>query len=208
MRRFVDRIRDECVNGLHLELIGAQNAMEISWSAALEGLRHDINDQRDAAHSHDLAERHDLAGVLDRLAGALEGLTEGLEAERRERLVQIGLVECLLREMIIAGASPVPGRAKVVGGSIDVRQLDSESAESEVDLRGLDNLDSDAELTVGMSVEVRSRFHDRWSSGFRIAEVVNDSGCRRFRLTRRSDGISLPLLFDATDVRRQLLTTA
>jgi hypothetical protein len=48
---------------------------------------------------------------------------------------------------------------------------------------------------------VRSRFHDRWIGGFTIAETVNTPGRRRYRLTRRSDGIPLPILFDACDVR-------
>ena len=61
---------------------------------------------------------------------------------------------------------------------------------------------------MGTLVEVRSRFHDRWSDGFKIVEIVRECDGRRFKLARRSDGVALPLLFDATDVRRQLTTFA
>jgi hypothetical protein len=50
-------------------------------------------------------------------------------------------------------------------------------------------------------VEVRSRFHDRWISGFSISESVDTPGRCRYRLTRLSDGIPLPILFEACDVR-------
>jgi len=57
-------------------------------------------------------------------------------------------------------------------------------------------------LEVDTPVEVRSRFHDRWICGFAVAEAIDGGrGPRRYRLTRRSDGIPLPLLFDAHDVR-------
>ena len=56
-------------------------------------------------------------------------------------------------------------------------------------------------LVVDAAVEVRSRFHDRWIGGFTFAEAVDTPGRRRYRLTRRSDGIPLPILFDACDVR-------
>ena len=56
-------------------------------------------------------------------------------------------------------------------------------------------------LEVDIAVEVRSRFHDRWIAGFSIAEAVDDPGRCRYRLTRRSDGIPLPILFEACDVR-------
>ena len=56
-------------------------------------------------------------------------------------------------------------------------------------------------LDADTAVEVRSRFHDRWISGFSIAEAVDTPGRCRYRLTRLSDGIPLPILFEACDVR-------
>lgn len=62
----------------------------------------------------------------------------------------------------------------------------------------------------GDRVEVRSRFDQRWSKGFEIAEVVSDppehSGPEAgsaFRVRRRSDGHVLPVLFSEDDVREE-----
>jgi hypothetical protein len=82
----------------------------------------------------------------------------------------------------------------VLGGVIDRETMEQE--DNEISLV----IDSDA-LEVDAAVEVRSRFHDRWIGGFTIAEAVNTPSRRRYRLTRRSDGIPLPILFDACDVR-------
>lgn len=53
------------------------------------------------------------------------------------------------------------------------------------------------------SVEVRSKFqHDHWARGFEVAEVVRRQEQEFFRLRRRSDGVILPALFPADDIRR------
>ena len=54
-------------------------------------------------------------------------------------------------------------------------------------------------LKPGTQVEVRSRFEDRWSRGFEVAEVLPDG----YRLLRLSDLTVLPVEFDEGDVRRQ-----
>ena len=46
----------------------------------------------------------------------------------------------------------------------------------------------------GTRVEVRSRFDDRWSRGFEVAEVVDEGDGARYKLKRRSDGSVLPVL--------------
>jgi hypothetical protein len=46
-------------------------------------------------------------------------------------------------------------------------------------------------------VEVRTRFDGRWSPGFEVVSVDDDS-CR---VRRRSDGVVLPASFRAADVR-------
>ncbi|HVM39984.1 MAG TPA: hypothetical protein VM618_04290 [Acidimicrobiia bacterium] len=53
-------------------------------------------------------------------------------------------------------------------------------------------------------VEVRSRYQDgAWSRGFEIEEVVRVRDDREaYRLRRRSDGVVLPVLFDADEVRQ------
>ena len=65
------------------------------------------------------------------------------------------MIECLLREMVVGWAPPTAEPSRVVGGSINARLLAGEKP-SEIDLRGLEKVESDAELTVGTPVEVRS----------------------------------------------------
>lgn len=57
----------------------------------------------------------------------------------------------------------------------------------------------------GTHVEVRSRFEQRWSRGFEVAELVtdHDDAAPRYRVRRRSDGSLLPVLFDADDLREE-----
>ena len=58
-------------------------------------------------------------------------------------------------------------------------------------------------MDVGIRVEVRSRFDQRWARGFELAEVVQDEGTERYRVRRRSDGSVLPALFVDDDVREE-----
>ena len=50
-------------------------------------------------------------------------------------------------------------------------------------------------------VEVRSRFDGSWVPGYEVAEVRGVDAERLFRLRRCSDGLVLPTLFDAGEVR-------
>jgi hypothetical protein len=58
-------------------------------------------------------------------------------------------------------------------------------------------------VDVGIRVEVRSRFDQRWARGFELVEVVKDQGGDRYRVRRRSDGSVLPALFVDDDVREE-----
>ena len=55
----------------------------------------------------------------------------------------------------------------------------------------------DEELEVGVPVEVRNRFEDRWTHGFSVAVVGSDAS----QLRRLSDGSVLPAWFPASMVR-------
>ena len=55
----------------------------------------------------------------------------------------------------------------------------------------------------GTHVEVRNSFEERWSRGFEVSEIVNNDGCDRYRVRRRSDGSELPVLFDEPDLREE-----
>jgi hypothetical protein len=56
----------------------------------------------------------------------------------------------------------------------------------------------------GTRVEVRSRFDERWTRGFEVAEIDHDDpGAVRYRIRRRSDGSVLPALFVDDEVREE-----
>jgi len=52
-------------------------------------------------------------------------------------------------------------------------------------------------LAVGTAVDVRSRYVGTWSSGFEVAEPLQDG----YRILRLSDGSVLPDVFTNDDVR-------
>ncbi len=58
-----------------------------------------------------------------------------------------------------------------------------------------------AAATMEIAVEVRGRFGDRWVDGFEICEVMTTPDGPRYRLRRQRDGVVLPELFDATNIR-------
>ena len=131
---------------------------------------------------------------LERIADSIERIAVQLDSYHQERTEHLDAIEFLLREMLIGTVAPSTTRPIALGGVIDPDELDQD--EREISLVG-----DDGALDVNAPVEVRSRFHDRWIGGFTISERVNAPGRRRYRLTRRSDGIPLPILFDACDVR-------
>jgi hypothetical protein len=55
--------------------------------------------------------------------------------------------------------------------------------------------------SIEIAVEVRGRFGDRWVDGFEICEVMTTPEGPRYRLRRQRDGVVLPELFDATNIR-------
>ncbi len=126
---------------------------------------------------------------LDRIVDSIERVAAQLDSYHQERAEHLDAIEFLLREMLIGTVPPSASRPTVLGGVIDTEE------------REISLVVDEAVLPVDAAVEVRSRFHDRWIGGFTISEAVNTPGRRRYRLTRRSDGIPLPILFDACDVR-------
>ena len=135
----------------------------------------------------------ELVQGLDRIADSIERVAAQLDSYHQERAEHLDAIEFLLRELVISSVPSPANRPVVLGGVIE-REIENE--EREISL-----VVDDVALAVDAAVEVRSRFHDRWIGGFTIAESVTTPGRRRYRLTRRSDGIPLPILFDACDVR-------
>jgi len=132
--------------------------------------------------------------ALHRIADTIERLSAQLDAYHHERAEHLDAIEFLLREMVIGTISASTVRPVVLGGVIDPDVIDLTRPEVTIIADG-------CALEVDTPVEVRSRFHDRWVGGFEIAEAVKVSGRYRYRLSRRSDGDPLPILFDACDVR-------
>jgi hypothetical protein len=130
---------------------------------------------------------------LDRIAETIDRLAAQLDAHNSERAERLDAIEFLLREVVL-GATPSAARTVVFGGV-----MDPDAIEPPTDIMIISDR---APLEIDTPVEVRSRFHDRWIVGFAIAEAIEaPAGSCRYRLTRRSDGIPLPILFEACDVR-------
>jgi hypothetical protein len=136
----------------------------------------------------------ELRRSLDRIADSIERVSAQLDSYHLERAEHLDAIEFLLREMVISTVPVSGSRSIVLGGVVEGGDPDRDDDDITV-------LPDGYPLVVDAAVEVRSRFHDRWIAGFNIAEAVETPGRCRYRLTRRSDGIPLPILFDACDVR-------
>lgn len=198
MRRLSERARLEGMLALRKALDGVKRpplaALERA-QVAYGGARSDASaradtdpvegDVRSALSARDAEFLHG----LDRIADSIERVAAQLDSYHTERAEHLDAIEFLLREMVIGSVPASANRPGVLGGVV-------ENGEREISL-----VVDESTLGVDAAVEVRSRFHDRWIGGFTIAETVNTPGRCRYRLTRRSDGIPLPILFDACDVR-------
>ena len=166
------------------------------WSLADPGADDDAPPAADDATVETRApgDNTDVTESLDRIAAIIEGLSAQLAAYHCERAQHLDAIEFLLREVVLGGAAPAP-RSLVLGGVIEPDAIEPSGADITIIAEHLP-------LEVDTAVEVRSRFHDRWICGFAIAEAIETAmGPCRYRLTRRSDGIPLPILFEACDVR-------
>jgi hypothetical protein len=144
------------------------------------------------ARTSALTDDADVAKSLERIAETIDRLAAQLDAHHTERAEHLDAIEFLLREMVLGGTASA--RPVVFGGVVE--------RDAGEDLTTDITLVADGfPLEVDTAVEVRSRFHDRWICGFAVAEAIDGDGPCRYRLTRRSDGIPLPILFDARDVR-------
>jgi hypothetical protein len=195
MRRLSERARLEGMQALRKAVDGVRRGQSAAPAAKRDAYPAEDVDRVPAdvvrarpARDAEFLER------LDRIADSIERVAAQLDSYHHERAEHLDAIEFLLREVVIGTVPPSATRPIVLGGVIDRETI--EEGDHEISLV----TDNDT-LEVDAAVEVRSRFHDRWIGGFTIAEAVNMPGRRRYRLTRRSDGIPLPILFDACDVR-------
>jgi hypothetical protein len=151
-----------------------------------------LDDEQASAHAP--ADDGNITKSLDRIAATIDRVSAQLDAYHRERAEHLDAIEFLLKEVVLGGAASAP-RTVVFGGVSDPDAIEARTPDITI-------LADHLPLEVDTAVEVRSRFHDRWIYGFAIAEAIETgAGACRYRLTRRSDGIPLPILFDACDVR-------
>jgi hypothetical protein len=148
----------------------------------------------------------ELLRVLDAVTSMCDHVIEYIEADRAERPLMIEALSRLnrsLAEREIAGSNGTNGmhgpvaleehraaalEEHVVAGSLEA------GPEPIIDL-------TDAERAEETAVEVRCRFGDRWVDGFEICEALHEEAGVRYRLRRRVDGVVLPDLFGAADIR-------
>jgi hypothetical protein len=133
----------------------------------------------------------ELVRVLDVVTTMCDHVIEYIEADRAERRLMIEALTRLARSLGDAVAAPSASNSeRVIGGSIP-------AGPDMIDIR-----EDPPVVELGdRPVEVRCRFGDRWVDGFEICDIVNDSDGVRYRLRRRIDGVVLPELFDAADIR-------
>lgn len=199
-------LRDELSKVVRSEISQTNATLEQKIESGIAELHHDIAEHQNGVAAIESARNQDsqeLAQALTQLASAITALHSRLDADVNERQLHLSSVEWLMRELIISFPQPAPHEpSTLLGGTIEQGShqhfRDSDvvaiSPSGEIDLR-------EAERSVGMLVEVRSRFHDRWIRGFEIREIIDVGDIRRFRLTRISDHMALPVLFDSNDIR-------
>jgi len=184
------------------ELESMRAELTTNVDASLDALRRDVAGEHEAIEARALGRDVELVGALHRIADAFERVADGLESDRRDRHAQLDTIEFLLRELVIGSASPTAIRPTVLGGSIDA-SVDGARTGGGVDI----DL-SEPPIAVDALVEVRSRFHDQWVQGFAVVAYIPGPVRCGYRLRRITDADELPLLFDATDVRRAVATVA
>jgi hypothetical protein len=181
-------------DGIGRAALREQRIEESSWSRRSQFDTDDASDDtRDRPVGPLVGGDPELTKSLARIADSIERVSAQLDSYHLERAEHLDAIEFLLREMVI-GSVPVTGSRSIVFGGV----VEPGGREHDDDIT---ILPEGYPLVVDTAVEVRSRFHDRWIAGFNIAEAVDTPGRCRYRLTRRSDGIPLPILFDACDVR-------
>ena len=161
--------------------------------------------ERELAQRDAVARDDRLAASIELLAGALHALDARLETDAADRERWHDTIDWLVHEVIVAMPAVADVPSTVVGGTIDLTARTTDSVTPPPPLLLGDHVDlRDHPDLVGMPVEVRSRFSDRWTTGFEIAEVIATDDPRvapQFRLARMSDHLPLPVVFDAASIR-------
>jgi hypothetical protein len=137
----------------------------------------------------------ELVRVLEVVTTMCDHVVEYIESDRVERRMMIDALTRLVRLLgdPLPAATPAAHAERLIGGSFMVGPEPDRAVD--IDLTAPDISETDT------PVEVKCRFGGRWVDGFEISEAVADGDAVRYRLRRRIDGVVLPELFDAGDVR-------
>jgi hypothetical protein len=126
----------------------------------------------------------ELVRLVEAVTAMCDRVIEYVDADRAERHLMIEVLTTLTGTMTATETARAADAERVIGGSMPT------GPEPMIDLRERET-----------AVEVRCRFGERWVDGFEIFEVLhNDTGIR-YRLRRRIDGVVLPEVFGAADIR-------
>jgi hypothetical protein len=148
-----------------------------------------------ARHEALAAQAADVSAALEHVASMYARLAERVEADRLERPALTEAIGRLGRQLM----APDPNRPRVVGGTVfptpaeGARDVDLGEARGEVAPAPV--------MSFEIGTAVCCRFGDQWIDGVDIAEVLDDSTQRSYRLRRRHDGYLLPPRFCARDLR-------
>jgi hypothetical protein len=193
-------------------MLEAQAQMLATMLETVRGLRTDVT-SRDS----------DVVRVLELVVNVCDHVVECVEADRDERRLMIDTLGRLAEAITQRASVPeiAAPTSRVIGGNVFADDLAIEDLEINMDEDLEDDVDDDfdddddvidldAPAPVNGSnasarhdtvVEVRCRFGDRWVDGFEVCESIHAADGERYRLRRRSDGMILPELFAAADVR-------
>ena len=211
--RAIARLRSAWANVRRRDHAGAEGDPGTLWTGSRGTTPRDTPALRASRARAEAVDRDlELVQALTRVADTFSRIADGLDADRRERRAQfeadrrdrrtqLDAVEYLLREMTVGvgGATSVP--PVVVGGSIEPESIEPHAPNRrELDEADIDLTDLPIELDA--PVEVRSRFHDGWVSGFTVADYVRGPDGNGYRLRREAEGEPLPMRYDPADVRR------
>jgi hypothetical protein len=213
--RVAARLRAAWANLWHREGAASDEAGGTLWTGSRDGQDREKPAKRASRSRAEAVDRDlELVQALTRVADTFSRIADGLdsdrrerraqfEADRRDRRTQLDAVEYLLREMTIGigGATSVP--PVVVGGSIEPDALHPrELGDADIDLTDVTDISIELPIELDAPVEVRSRFHDGWVSGFTVVDYVRGPDGNGYTLRRDTEGEPLPVRYDPADVRR------